>query len=109
MDGPWHCPHCEANLRTPVYSTVDSRGYVSRGWDADGAIITTAGVHVHDEDGSPRYGTNMISVEVPGVYDGHLFWMCPVCDGTWHNWPKGHRLRAAAEERMSMMRTLEQP
>jgi hypothetical protein len=106
MTGTRHCPHCEADLRgAPVYSTVDCRGHVSRGgWDADGAPITTAGVHVHDKDGKPRYGTDMISVEAPDVYDGHLFWLCPLCHGTWHNWPKGHRLRAAAEERMVTMR-----
>lgn len=98
MTGNTHCPHCEADLRAaPELSTVDRKGKVTRGWDADGAPITTAGVHVHDENGKPSYYSNVISVEDPDVYDGHLYWQCPYCDGSWHNWPRGHRLYAAAE------------
>lgn len=27
-----------------------------------------------------------IMVEVPGVYDGGLYFACPFCGGTWHRW-----------------------
>ncbi len=32
-----------------------------------------------------------------GVYDGALYWKCPVCAGTWHRWAPGHPLRRRAE------------
>lgn len=41
--------------------------------------------------------SHAISVEVRGVYDGGLFWMCPKCKGRWHRWPVGHPLWARAE------------
>lgn len=37
------------------------------------------------EDG-PRYYSRMIGVEVPGVYDGVLYWRCPDCGAAWHRW-----------------------
>jgi len=43
-----------------------------------------------------QIGYRMVSVEIRGVYDGGLFWMCPDCEGRWHRWPKGHYLRAKA-------------
>jgi uncharacterized protein with PIN domain len=42
-------------------------------------------------------GYRTILVEIRGVYDGGLFWMCPDCEGRWHRWPVGHYLRARAE------------
>jgi len=32
-------------------------------------------------------GTNMVAVEVRGLYDGALFWKCSDCGGTQHRWP----------------------
>lgn len=40
--------------------------------------------------------TRAAMVEVPGVYDGGLYWMCPACGHAWHRWPVGHRLRERA-------------
>lgn len=44
-------------------------------------------------------GTNgVLGVELPGVYDGVLYWQCPDCGGRWHRWPESHRLHARACE-----------
>jgi hypothetical protein len=42
-------------------------------------------------------GWRTIGIEVLGVYDGILYWMCPDCSGTWHRWPEGHHLRIRAQ------------
>lgn len=34
------------------------------------------------EDG-PRYYSRLIGHEVPGVYDGVLYWRCPDCGAAW--------------------------
>lgn len=39
----------------------------------------------------------VIGVEVRGVYDGVLHWLCPDCGHTWHRWPDGHPYRQRAE------------
>jgi len=31
----------------------------------------------------------MVGVEVPGVYDGVLYWECPDCGAAWHRWTEG--------------------
>jgi hypothetical protein len=30
--------------------------------------------------------SDRVSVEIPGVYDGGLFWRCPFCSYDWHKW-----------------------
>lgn len=42
-----------------------------------------------------------IGVEISGVYDGVLFYLCPVCDGTWHRWPVGDWLYGKATSVMA--------
>jgi hypothetical protein len=34
-------------------------------------------------------------VEVRGVYDGVLFWVCPDCNHAWHRWEDPHVRRRA--------------
>ena len=46
-------------------------------------------VHLREEE--------TIGVEVPGVFDGVLYWQCPSCDGAIHRFPAEHPLRARAE------------
>jgi hypothetical protein len=41
--------------------------------------------------------SHAILMEIQGVYDGGLFYQCPKCEGRWHRWPEGSRLRARAE------------
>jgi len=81
------CPKCGADLR-------------------DGAIpekILKEYAVARDEewDGQPQYYSRVIMVEIRGVCDGGLFYMCPDCDGKWHRWPEGSYLRARAEPYVS--------
>jgi len=48
----------------------------------------------YERDGRTWYRT--VLVEIPQVYDGGLFWLCPYCKGRWHRWPRKHYLRARA-------------
>lgn len=40
---------------------------------------------------------DVIGVEVRGVYDGVLYWMCEACGLRYHRFPEGHWLRPRAE------------
>lgn len=66
------CPHCNGDLRgAPI-----PQEYIDKGYYADGVT----------------HYSRIIGVEIPGVYDGCLFWMCPDCGGRWHrfdlsDWP----------------------
>ena len=42
--------------------------------------------------------SHVVGVNIPGVYDGVLFWQCPFCGGRWHRWERGTRQYQAAEE-----------
>lgn len=45
--------------------------------------------------------THVIGVEIRGVYDGVLFWMCSACGGTWHRWSADNEhMRAKAQRVM---------
>lgn len=40
--------------------------------------------------------SRVIGIEIPGVYDGVLYWRCPCCGYDWHRWDDEHmRLKAA--------------
>lgn len=41
--------------------------------------------------------TDLVIVEVRGIYDGGLFFECMACGHRQHRWPEGHYLRARAE------------
>lgn len=47
-----------------------------------------------------RFFSNCIGVEIRGVYDGVLFWRCPVCGVDWHRWNTGD-MRVLAEKYMN--------
>jgi rRNA maturation protein Nop10 len=49
------------------------------------------------EDGRTHY-SHIIGMEIRGVYDGVLFWMCPFCGGKWHRFGLDHFLRVRAEK-----------
>lgn len=44
-------------------------------------------------DGTERTGWSTIGVEIPGVYDGVCYWLCPDCDQWWHRFPEGDQRR----------------
>lgn len=47
--------------------------------------------------GSGQYYSEVIGVQVRGVYDGELFFQCPGCHGRWHRFEPGHWLYDKAE------------
>jgi len=38
--------------------------------------------------GGKEFFMRTIMVEIRGVYDGGLYYMCPDCGGKWHRWPE---------------------
>lgn len=52
--------------------------------------------HRHNYGGKTHF-SRVIGVEIPGVYDGVLYWLCPACSHRWHRFPVGHALRVQAE------------
>ena len=59
------CPHCLADLRgNPIPQEYIDAGYY--------------GTHTHY--------SRKIGVDLMGVYDGVLYWMCPDCSKAWHRW-----------------------
>lgn len=63
-----HCPKCGKDLATEV-----------------------------EEDGQMKMGSRIIGVEIRGVYDGTLYWLCPDCDIAFHRWPDGHPFHVRAQ------------
>ena len=77
------CPHCGADLRGKQIPEDYLRAGYYGAWD-----------------GSPRYYERTIGVEIPGLYDGMLFYQCPDCGGRWHRFlafGPGARLHELAE------------
>ena len=64
---PDDCPHCQVDLRAGPIPDYPGEFY-SRG----------------------------IGVEIQGVYDGTLYFMCPDCGGRWHRFDEDHFLRQRA-------------
>lgn len=64
------------------------------GADLRGAPMTDPPAGLAPED---RFYSQALGAEIPEVYDGILYWMCPFCNGKWHRFPEGHRLRDAAQ------------
>lgn len=79
MTRPRNCPHCNADLQGSPIPEEYLRDGSYGPWG-----------------GEPRFYSRLISVEVPGVYDGGLFYQCPDCNGRFHRWPEGHPLRSRA-------------
>lgn len=70
------CPHCNANLQgSPIPQASIDAGYY----------------------GDDTHFSNVIGIEIRGVYDGVLFWGCPRCGGRWHRWEEGTRQHTAAQ------------
>lgn len=80
-----NCPHCGANqigeqIPDEFLSRID--------------LTTLAEISYN---GPPQFYRHSVLMEIPGVYDGGLFMVCPFCDGAWHRWPEGHYLHKRAE------------
>lgn len=48
-----------------------------------------------------------IGVEVQGLYEGTLYYLCPSCGAKFHRWPEGHPRRVAAAARIGGRPTLD--
>lgn len=42
-------------------------------------------------------GPEVIGIEIRGLYDGVLFWLCPYCTHRWHRFPVGDERRVLSE------------
>jgi len=42
---------------------------------------------------APQYYSLIVGVEVPEVYDGVSYWMCPFCGARWHRFPDEYAYR----------------
>ena len=73
MERLTNCPHCDA--------------------DQQGGLIPEQARAYY---GGETHFSRSIMVEMPGVYDGGLYWECPDCGGTWHRWEPGTHLHAVA-------------
>ncbi len=74
---PDNCPHCGTSLRgNPIPE------------------------HQQEMFGGATHFGRKIGVEVMGVYDGVLYYVCPDCKGAWNRWPEDHYLHGLAEREM---------
>jgi hypothetical protein len=48
---------------------------------------------VQRDDGTEWTGSDVIGVEVPGLYDGIAYWACPKCGCKWHRFTAPGRIR----------------
>jgi hypothetical protein len=48
-------------------------------------------------DGTPRYYSKIIGVELPWIYDGIAYWQCPIDGERWHRFPEGDPRREKVE------------
>lgn len=80
MTAPEDCPHCGVSLlgdRIDPAKVYTSEEYALP-WDQ-------RPVNKFYAPGSTHF-KRTIAVEIPGVYDGALFYQCPDCGGRWHRW-----------------------
>lgn len=74
------CPRCGSSLR----GAEIPREYLEQGWYGP-----------WKPDDGPRYFSQKIGHEIPGVYDGVLYWACPFCGGKWHRFTDPEMRRRA--------------
>lgn len=77
MSAPDNCPLCDTDLRGEPIPEKSRHNY-----------------------GGKTHFKREILIQIQGVYDGGLFYMCPDCGGYFHRFPEGHYLRERAEQHM---------
>jgi len=71
------CPLCGADLKgAPIPQEYIDKGYY----------------------GEKTHYSRSIMVEIRGVYDGGLYFVCPDCGGKYHRWPEGDWRHDKAKE-----------
>lgn len=68
---------------------------MSAGWPSTDTCPQCAAQLAYQSKG--RTYSRCIGVEVEGIYDGILYWQCPMCGHKWHRFPSDHRLTVIAE------------
>jgi hypothetical protein len=99
------CPSCHADLRLKpapdrLCNCLHPDVYPETGTCACGHAAGEHDFLGHCQvpvQGTGGYYTEVIGVEIRGVYDGVLFWQCPKCDHRYHQWRPESRRAAAAE------------
>lgn len=82
----------------------EAKGNCPKGCDLTGGEIPKEslekGYYGKWDGKTPQYYSRVIGVEIPGEYDGVLYWMCPDCGSRWHRFSflSTPRLWGAAEE-----------
>lgn len=75
-----NCPHCGVSLQgDPI-----PEEYLQHREDCDKAEKGRCFCLPYG-DGKTHFRRE-IGVEIQGVYDGMLFYVCPDCGGAWHRW-----------------------
>lgn len=89
------CPHCESDLKgDPIPDK-----HFEHGDDHDEQVERWGHCFCFSygwREPKDRFFGREILVEIPQVYDGGLFFMCPDCRGRWHRWPEGSPLHEDA-------------
>jgi predicted RNA-binding Zn-ribbon protein involved in translation (DUF1610 family) len=86
-----YCARCGSDQRGPQIPFRETLSFSEQvAWDAAGRISEEAWSR------PARYYQRTIGVEVWGVYDGMLYFMCPDCGYAWHRW-RDTRMRGKAQ------------
>ena len=91
-----NCPHCKIDLRgepIPEEHFVHKENCQEQVANYGRCYCLPYG----EREPEDRFFSQIIGLEIPGVYDGTLLWVCPSCLKRWHRFPEGHYLRARAE------------
>lgn len=104
------CPHCKSSQRgapIPAEHFIHKPECPLPEGDESAFLERCFCLPYGDKPEEKRFFTRTILVQIPGVYDGGLFYQCPDCGGCWHRWPKGSELRAKAERFLRKTDTVE--
>lgn len=89
------CPSCSSDLRG---EPIPDRFFVHA--DNHDAQVAQSGrcfcLPYGERAPEDRFYSRKIGNEIPGVYDGTLFYSCPDCSARWQRFEEGHRLHAVA-------------
>jgi|14_taG_2_1085336.scaffolds.fasta_scaffold53398_2 hypothetical protein len=87
-----NCPHCNCSL---IDSEIPKASRCNESCDRAAGDYNSECWKNHHY-GHNKYFFKTVGVEVSGLYDGVLYWLCPECNGTWHRWPEGSELYGKA-------------
>lgn len=99
-----YCPLCKSDLRGDPIPAHHFEHQPERCEEAKKKYGRCFCLPYGDKNPEDRFWGRQILVEIPGVYDGGLFYACPDCGDYFHRWPEGHRLRESAEDEMDKLR-----